>query len=57
MANLLDEKTRGYIYRVLVAVGVLLTGYGMITGEQLTLWLGVVTAVLNVLPSANTSIK
>lgn len=54
---MLNEKTRAYIYRVLVAVGVLLTGYGVISGNELTLWLGVATAVLNVMPAANTTTK
>lgn len=52
---MLNEKTRAYIYRILVAVGLLLAGYGYVSGEQLALWLGVATAALNVLPTANTS--
>lgn len=52
-----NEKTRAYIYRVLVAVGVLLSGYGVISGNELTLWLGVATAALNIMPTVNTTTK
>ena len=52
-----SEKTRGYIYRILVAVGAVVAGYGLITAEELALWLGVATAVLNILPAANTSVS
>lgn len=52
-----NEKTRAYIYRVLVAVGLLLVGYGIISGNELTLWLGVATAALNIMPVANTNTK
>lgn len=52
-----NEVTRGYIYRILVAVGTLATGYGIITADQVALWLGLATAVLNIMPAANTSIK
>ena len=54
---MLNEKTRAYIYRVLVAVGLLLVGYGFISGNELTLWLGVATAALNIMPVANTNTK
>lgn len=51
------EKTRGYIYRILVAVGALAAVFGYLTGEQTVAILGVGAAVLNVMPSMNTSIK
>ena len=51
------EEVRGWIYRVLVAVGLLLVGYGVISSEQWALWAGVLVAVLNVMPSANTTVK
>lgn len=54
---LFSEQVRGYIYRVLTAIGALLAGFGYISGDQLALILGVAIAVLNILPSANTSIK
>lgn len=52
-----SEKVRGYIYRILVAVGALVGVLGYLTGEQLAAVLGVATAVLNVMPAANTQIK
>jgi hypothetical protein len=50
-------EVRGWIYRVLLAVGLLLVGYGFISSDQLALWAGVLVAVLNVMPTANTSVK
>lgn len=52
-----DEKVRGYIYRITVAVGVLVGFYGYATQEEIALWLGLVSAVLGILPAMNTSIK
>lgn len=54
---MLKETTRAYIYRILAAVGAVVMGYGMITANELALWLGLATAVLNIMPSANTSTK
>jgi len=51
----MTEKTRAYIYRILIAIGTLVAGYGLLTPNELALWLGVITASLNVLPAANTS--
>lgn len=53
----MTEKTRGYIYRILIAVGSLVVGYGLITANELALWLGLAVAVLNIMPTANTSIR
>ena len=50
-----NEKTRAYIYRILIALGAAATAYGLLSSEELAVWLGVVTAVLNILPAANTS--
>lgn len=52
-----SEQARAYVYRILVAIGVLLTGYGILTANEVAMWLGLVTAVLNVLPTANTTTK
>lgn len=52
-----DEKTRGWIYRILLAVGTLLAGYGVLTSDQLVQWVGVAMAVLNIMPTTNTSVK
>lgn len=53
----IDERVRGYIYRVLIAVGALVGVLGYLTGEQIAAILGVLTALLNVMPASNTSIK
>lgn len=53
----MTEQTRGYIYRILVAVGTIVTGYGLVTSEELATWLGLATAVLNIMPAANTSTR
>jgi hypothetical protein len=52
----MTETTRAYIYRILIAIGTVATGYGLITADQIALWLGLVTAVLNIMPAANTKI-
>lgn len=52
----MTEQTRAYIYRILIAIGAVVAGYGLISSEELALWLGVATAVLNIMPAANTSI-
>ena len=57
LKTMFTEEVRGWIYRVLVAVGLLLVGYGVISSEQWALWAGVLVAVLNVMPSANTTVK
>ena len=51
----MTEKQRAYIYRILIAVGTLVMGYGFINANELAMWLGLVTAILNIMPSANTS--
>ena len=53
--NLPSEQVRAYIYRVLIAVGAAAVAYGLVSSEELAVWLGVVTAVLNIMPAANTS--
>lgn len=52
-----NEKTRAYIYRVLLAVSPVVAFYGYMTQEELALWLGVASTALNVLPALNTSTK
>lgn len=57
----MSEAVRGYIYRILAAVGVVLVFYGVISQEELALWLGVAVTVLqtggNILASFNTTIR
>ena len=52
----MTETTRAYIYRILIAVGTLAMAYGLITADQIAVWLGLATAVLNIMPAANTKI-
>ena len=54
---MITEQVRAYIYRILTAVGTIVMGYGMINSDELAMWLGLATAVLNIMPSANTSTK
>jgi len=51
------EARRAYIYRILLAVGALAAGYGLVTDNDLALWLGVATSILNIMPVANTHAK
>lgn len=53
----MQESTRAYIYRILIAVGTVAVAYGLITSEQVAVWLGLATAILNIMPAANTSTK
>jgi len=50
-------EVRGWIYRVLIAAGVLVAGFGWATSDQVALVMGVVVAVLNIMPAGNTSVK
>ena len=52
-----NEKTRAYIYRILAAGGAVAAGAGVITGDNLVLWLGLAAAVLNIMPAMNTTTK
>lgn len=53
----MNETQRAYTYRILIAVGTLATGYGLITADEVALWLGLATAILNIMPAANTKIN
>ena len=57
MKSFLNERTRAYIYRVLIAVGALVIGYGLLSADEVALWLGLAGVVLNLMPAANTSTK
>jgi hypothetical protein len=52
-----NEKTRAYIYRILLAVSPVIAFYGLLSQEEVTLWLGVASTVLNILPVMNTTTK
>lgn len=52
----MNETQRAYTYRILIAVGTVASGYGLITTNEVALWLGLATAILNIMPAANTKI-
>jgi type IV secretory pathway TrbD component len=52
-----SERTRAYIYRILISLGSLAAVFGFITQDQIVAALGLAAAVLNVLPAANTSTR
>jgi hypothetical protein len=52
----MNEATRAWIYRILLAVQPLVVAYGIATEEQTVLWVGVASAVLGTgLAALNTS--
>ena len=52
-----SEQIRAYIYRLLMAAGAIAMFYGIMTNEELAVWLGFASVALNVLPATNTSTK
>lgn len=52
-----SEKVRAYVYRVLLSISPLVAFYGLLSADELALWLGVASTVLNILPALNTSTK
>lgn len=56
LRSVFTEPVRAWIYRVLIAVGALLVGFGLISGDDWALILGVVIAVLNIMPAGNTKL-
>lgn len=54
----MNEATRAWIYRVLLAVQPLVVAYGLASNEEAVLWISVASAVLGTgLASVNTSTK
>ena len=54
----MSESQRAYVYRVLVALSLVVVARGLVTESEVTLWLGVAAAVLgNGLAAVNTSTK
>jgi hypothetical protein len=52
----MNEATRAWVYRVLLALQPLVVAYGYATEEQTILWVGVASAVLGTgLATLNTS--
>lgn len=52
----MSSKTRLYIYAILVAIGPLVSFYGLATQEEIVLWLGVGGTVLGV-PAGSLALK
>lgn len=46
LAVLSRPEVRGWIYNVTIAALAIATGYGLLTGEQAALWLGLAAAVV-----------
>ena len=55
--GLLNEQTRAYIYRLLLASGPVIAFYGLMSEQEIALWLGVAIVALNIMPAMNTSTK
>lgn len=54
----MSETTRGWIYRILLAVVALAVIYGLVTDEQAAAWIGVAGALLgNGLATVNTTVR
>lgn len=51
------QINRAWIYRVLIAIGLLVTFYGFMTQQEVALWLGLITTAFNLMPAANTSTR
>ena len=52
----MNESTRAWIYRVLLAVQPVVVAYGLVTDELAVLWVGVASAILSAgLATTNTS--
>jgi hypothetical protein len=52
-----SEQIRAYVYRILMAAGAVAMFYGILSNEELAVWLGLASVALNVLPATNTSTK
>jgi hypothetical protein len=55
--KVLTPEVRAWIYRVLIAVGAIVAGYGFMTSDQVALWIGLAGVVLNIMPTTFTSTK
>lgn len=54
----MNESTRAYIYRVILALQPVAVAYGLVTESEAALWIGVASAVLSAgLATAYTSTK
>lgn len=53
----LTESRRGLLYRVLTAGGALAVFYGLMTANEVALWVGLAVAVSNGTPAAHTPVR
>jgi hypothetical protein len=57
LKSVFTQEVRAYIYRVLIALGAVVTFYGYMSQQEVALWLGLAIVVLNIMPAANTTTK
>lgn len=57
LKNIFTEPVRAWIYRIALSAGSLAAVYGLLTDEQTVALLGLVAAILNILPTLNTHTK
>ena len=57
MKDIFTPVVRAWIYRIALSAGSLAAVYGLLTDEQTVALLGLVAAILNVMPALNTSTK
>jgi len=58
MPDFLDQRTRAYLYRLLLALAAVAAVYGILDDQQLTAWLGFAAAILgNGLATSKTSTR
>lgn len=48
------QPARAYAYRILVAGGVVVTFYGLMTTQEVAVWLGLAAVVFNTTPAVAT---
>lgn len=53
LPQLADQRTRGYLYRIIVAAGTVALFYGLLSATEVAVWAGLV-ATLFAVPAANT---
>ncbi|MFJ2370886.1 hypothetical protein [Microbacterium sp. NPDC087665] len=51
------QAVRAWAYRVLVAAGAVVTFYGIMTAQEVVVWLGLAAVVFNATPAAATPVR
>jgi hypothetical protein len=57
LKNIFTQNVRAWLYRIALSAGSLAALYGFLTDEQTVALLGLVSAILNILPTLNTHTK